>query len=72
MKFRCVNCHHEIKQTPVVETRRKFCHDRCGEHWKRRMMRQQAEQKTAAISSPGLRSRPVAGFSLAAAGVRPT
>jgi hypothetical protein len=46
VKFRCDNCHHEIKQTPIIEARRKFCHDRCGEHWKRRMLRSQAAQKT--------------------------
>jgi hypothetical protein len=42
--FRCDNCHHEIKQTPVIEARKKFCQGRCGEHWKRRMLRQQAQK----------------------------
>jgi hypothetical protein len=47
VKFRCDNCHHEIKQTPIViEARRKFCHAGCGEHWKRRSLRQQAEKAT--------------------------
>jgi hypothetical protein len=47
VKFRCDNCHHEIKQTPIIEARRKFCHGRCGEHWKRRVLRLQAAQKMA-------------------------
>jgi hypothetical protein len=47
VKLRCDNCRHEIKQSPIIEARRKFCHGRCGDHWKRRMLRQQALQKTA-------------------------
>jgi hypothetical protein len=47
VKFRCDNCHHEIKQTPLIEARRKFCGGRCGEHWKRRTLRLQAMQKAA-------------------------
>jgi hypothetical protein len=44
VKFRCDNCHHEIKQTPVFEARRKFCDGHCNEHWKRRLLRQQARK----------------------------
>ena len=47
VKLRCDNCHHEIKQTPILEARRKFCDGRCGEHWKRRMLRSQAAQTPA-------------------------
>jgi hypothetical protein len=47
VKLRCDNCHHEIKQTPIIEARRKFCHGRCGEHWKRRVLRLQAAQRMA-------------------------
>jgi ribosomal protein L44E len=47
VRFRCDNCHHEIKQTPIIEARRKFCDGRCGDHWKRRMLRLQATQKPA-------------------------
>jgi hypothetical protein len=47
VKLRCDNCHHEIKQTPIIEARKKFCDGRCGDHWKRRMLRLQAAQKPA-------------------------
>jgi hypothetical protein len=43
--FRCDNCRHEIKQAPIIEERRKFCDDRCGDHWKRRMLQLQATLK---------------------------
>ena len=46
MKSRCDNCHHEIKLTPIIEARRKFCDGRCGDHWRRRNLRSQVAQKT--------------------------